>query len=141
MKSDFKFWEEIVVRWSDMDSLGHVNNAKYFTYCESARIGYFTRINMLGLRKNQFEGPALVSATLNFRQQVRYPDVLEVGARVSQIRTRSFSVELEIYRKGTDELVADGNCILAWVDYQVGKSVAVPEALRQAISEFEGREL
>ncbi len=32
------------IRWGDMDMMGHVNNAKYFTYIETARIDWFTSI-------------------------------------------------------------------------------------------------
>ena len=38
MKSDFKFIIELDTRWSDMDCIGHVNNATFLTYIESARI-------------------------------------------------------------------------------------------------------
>ncbi len=30
--------QTINVRWSDMDAIGHVNNARYFTYMEQVRI-------------------------------------------------------------------------------------------------------
>lgn len=126
-----------MVRWSDMDALGHVNNATYFTYCESARIGYFAAIDRGQFKAYDQEGPALVSATCHFRQQVRYPSVLEVGVRTSKIGSRSLAMEFEIYRKGTEELVADGSCVLAWVDYQIGKAVSLPEELKKAIGAFE----
>ena len=33
---------KIQVRFSDLDTLGHVNNAVYLSYFEMARIAYFT---------------------------------------------------------------------------------------------------
>jgi acyl-CoA thioester hydrolase len=65
--------EPIAVRWGDMDSMGHVNNAKYFTYCESARMSYFAAIRLPDHREVPTQGPALAAATLNFRRQIRYP--------------------------------------------------------------------
>ncbi|HWX25489.1 MAG TPA: acyl-CoA thioesterase, partial [Vicinamibacteria bacterium] len=32
---------EVEVRFRDLDALGHVNNAVYLTYLESARIAYW----------------------------------------------------------------------------------------------------
>jgi len=139
MRSDFKYWEDIVVRWGDMDALGHVNNAKFFTYFESGRLGYFQRLDLTRFRRHESEGPGLVSATCHFRQQVRYPDTLEVGVRVSEVRTRSYTFVVELYRKGTDVLVAEGTSVGVWVDYRAGKAVPVPDAMRAALSEFEGR--
>lgn len=34
----------IPVLWGDMDALGHVNNARYFAWFESARIALFERV-------------------------------------------------------------------------------------------------
>ena len=129
--------EILPVRWGDMDSMGHVNNAKYFTYCESARMSYFAAIRMFDHRENELQGPALASATLNFRRQVRYPAELEVTTRVTEIGRSSFKMEYELFLRGTDDRVADGTGIIVWVDYGTGKSTPLPEGLKRAISEYE----
>jgi acyl-CoA thioester hydrolase len=94
--------EPITVRWGDMDSMGHVNNAKYFTYCESARMSYFAAVRMQDHREDEQHGPALVAATLNFRRQVHYPAELEVATRVREIGRSSFKMEYEISRTGRE---------------------------------------
>jgi acyl-CoA thioester hydrolase len=121
-----------------MDSMGHVNNAKYFTYCESARMSYFAAVRMNDHREGERHGPALAAAHLNFRAQVRYPSELEVETRVSEIGRSSFRMEYEIFYKGTDERVADGHGIIVWVDYGAGRSIPLPEALKEEIRGFEG---
>src|SRR6476646_7770430 len=88
--------EPISVRWGDLDSMGHVNNAKYFTYCESARMSYFRAVGMDEHLEGGRFGPALAAAHLNFRQQVRYPAELRVTARVSEIGRTSFRMEYSI---------------------------------------------
>src|SRR5262245_26419127 len=130
--------EPITVRWGDMDSMGHVNNAQYFTYCESARMSYFAAVNTMEHREDEQHGPALVAATLNFRRQVRYPAELEVATRVSEIGRSSFKMEYEIFYRGTDERVADGSGVIVWTDYEAGRSVPLPESLKEEIRRFEG---
>jgi len=130
--------EPITVRWGDMDSMGHVNNAKYFTYCESARMSYFAAVRMLDHREDERHGPALAAATLNFRRQVHYPAELEVATRVSEIGRSSFKMEYEIFHRGTDEGVADGTGVIVWTDYGTGRSVPLPESLKAEIRRFEG---
>lgn len=132
--------EILPVRWGDMDSMGHVNNARYFTYCESARMSYFAAIRMFDHRESELQGPALASATLNFRRQVRYPAELEVTTRVTEIGRSSFKMEYELFLRGTDDRVADGTGIIVWVDYGTGKSTPLPEGLKGAIREYEGEE-
>jgi acyl-CoA thioester hydrolase len=135
--------EPISVRWADMDSMGHVNNAKYFTYCESARMSYFAAVHMLDHREGEKHGPALAAAHLNFRQQVRYPAELEVIACVSEIGRSSFRMDYEIVYRGTETLghrVADGHGVIVWVDYGTGRSIPLPESLKEEIRQFEGME-
>jgi len=130
--------EPVSVRWGDLDSMGHVNNAKYFTYCESARMGYFEAVRMTEHREDPRHGPALAAANLNFRRQVHWPAELDVRTRVSHVGRSSFNMEYEIVRRGTDEIVADGSGVIVWVDYSVGRSIPLPKELRAEIERFEG---
>lgn len=129
--------EPISVRWGDLDSMGHVNNAKYFTYCESARMSYFAAIRMLDHRESEKQGPALAAAHLNFRKQVRYPAELDVLTRVSEIGRSSFRMEYEILDRDSAERVADGHGVIVWVDYATGRSNPIPDSLREAIRQYE----
>jgi acyl-CoA thioester hydrolase len=138
--SEARHVEPITVRWGDMDSMGHVNNAKYFTYCESARMSYFRAIRMNQYREGGRHGPALAAAHLNFRRQVHYPAELDVRTRTSEIGRSSFRMEYEIVHRGTEERVADGHGVIVWVDYDAGRSIPLPEGLREAIRRYEGME-
>lgn len=129
--------EPVTVRWGDLDSMGHVNNAKYFTYCESARMSYFAAVRMEEHKEDEHHGPALAAAHLNFRRQVRYPAELEVATRVAEIGRSSFKMEYEIVYRGTGERVADGSGVIVWVDYATGRSTPLPESLREEIRRFE----
>ena len=40
MDAEFRFDVELAVRYRDLDTLGHVNNAVYATYLEQARTRY-----------------------------------------------------------------------------------------------------
>lgn len=137
-RDDFRRVVKVPVRWADMDAVGHVNNAVYFTYCETARVAYFDDVG-IGDFASADHGPALVHASLDFRRQIRYPAVLDVGVRVTEVGARSFRMEYAIFFEATDTLVANGAGVVAWVDYAAGRSTDIPESLRSAISEIEGR--
>lgn len=136
-RDDFHVWITVDVRWGDMDAFGHVNNARYFTYCESARIRYFEELALEGLRERASHGPAVVTATCNFQRQVHYPATLDVGVRVSAIGRSSFTFDYVILRHGGDEVVADGSSVTVWVDYEAGKSIPLPAALKARILEID----
>ncbi len=128
----------IDVRWGDMDAFGHVNNAAYFTYCESARIRYFEELG-IDMRREREDphGPAVVSATCNFRRQVHHPASLEVGARVTHVGRTSFTLDYLIVRRDDGEIVADGTSSVVWVDYSEGTAVPVPEDLRDRMARID----
>ena len=71
-RAEFRFWWPVTVRWGDMDAMGHVNNAIYFQYLESARVGYFeTLVDWTGRDEGGGrQGPVVVSQTFNYRLQV-----------------------------------------------------------------------
>ncbi|MEM7357429.1 MAG: thioesterase family protein [Acidobacteriota bacterium] len=139
-RTDFNQWITALVRWGDMDAFGHVNNAKYFTYCESARIAYFEALGIELDRSVIRHAPAVVTATCNFLRQVHHPATLEVGARTTQLGRSSFTLEYGIFLEGTDELVADGSSVVVWVDYEAEKSAPLPEDLKRGIQRIEGRD-
>ena len=137
MRDAFRVWITLDVRWGDMDAFGHVNNAKYFTYCESARIRYFDELDLDRYREEEEHGPAVVTATCNFHRQVHYPATLDVGVRVTQIGRTSFTLDYVILRHESDEVVADGSSVAVWVDYGAGKSIPIPKALKARIREID----
>jgi acyl-CoA thioester hydrolase len=130
--------EPVTVRWGDLDSMGHVNNAVYFTYCESARMSYFAAVRMNDHREAERHGPALAAANLNFLRQVHWPAELDVRTWVSEIGRSSFRMEYEIVRRNTGERVADGAGVIVWVDYGTGRSIPLPAGLKEEIRRFEG---
>lgn len=134
-----KVWLPIAVRWGDMDAMGHVNNAAYFTYCESARIHYFEAIGLeVGTVHEEGFGPAVVTATCNFRRQVHYPADLEVGVACTRIGTSSFTLAYRIRRADDQTLVADGTSVVVWADYRAGTSAPLPEAFAARIRSLDG---
>ena len=133
MRSDFTFWITFPTRFRDMDVVGHVNSSVYFTYLENGRTEFFARSGVSALRVSGKWGIPVVSQTCNYREQVIHPETLDVGVRCSEMREKTVHLVYEIYRAGTDNLVADGSSISVWADLEAGKSVPLPPEIRRAI--------
>ena len=138
MNENFPIQKRIEVRWGDMDAMGHVNNATYFTYFESSRIEYFHAVDLYSAGE-ETHGPALAHAECNFRQQVHYPATIIVNARCAKIGTKSIRFEHVLTLEPDGHVVADGCGIIVWIDYATGKSIPVPEDLRKRFEDFEGK--
>ena len=123
------FSRTIEVRWSDMDAMGHVNNARYFTYLESARMHFFESLG-LSLLNEKRHGIALVSVACDYHRQVRYPATLEIATTLARIGTSSFHLAHAFFLQGDPAAVAHARSVVVCVDYAHDKSIPLPEELR-----------
>ncbi|MDO9454362.1 MAG: thioesterase family protein [Stagnimonas sp.] len=134
-RADFTHLTRIVVRWGDMDSLGHVNNAKFFTYDEQARLEYFALFEAVvpGMWKQQ--GLILAKLGCDFLQQLHYPATLDVAFRVSRFGRSSMETEGAVFEG--ERLVAVSQGVVVWFDYQSQKPAPIPDAVKAMIRERE----
>jgi acyl-CoA thioester hydrolase len=117
------------IRWGDMDMMGHVNNAMYFTYLETARIDWFTKI---GCSPNPAgEGPVLINAACTFIRQLEYPGDIEVRTFIGDFGRTSFETYHQIRRVDQPDIVcAEGSAKVVWVDFVAGKSTPLSDELK-----------
>ena len=137
---------EITVRFADTDAMGHVNNAKYLTYCETARIQYWTDVTgePFALGTEAAESLILAEARITYRAQAFHREVVTVQTRASRIGRSSFTLEHRLTARlpgGDPRLVAVSESVLVRYDYGAGRPVALPPEHVAAIEGFEGRSL
>ncbi len=120
------------VRWGDMDALGHVNNATYFTYFEQARIESFDRLLPAGWVADA--GPILASITCDFKRPIAHPADLVVRVYGGEPGRTSFPQTYELTVEGDDDtLYATAEATLVWVSRATGRPIPIPDALREAL--------
>jgi acyl-CoA thioester hydrolase len=122
----FDFVHTETVRFSDLDSIGHVNNAVYLTYLEDARIAY-----LLGFGA-EVANMILARVEIDFRAPLRMGDEIEIGVRPSRVGTKSFELEYEVWR--ADTMAAEAKTVIVSYDYEAGRSVDVPDEWREALA-------
>jgi acyl-CoA thioester hydrolase len=133
----FRFVYPQEVAFGDLDAFGHVNNAVYLSYLENARIGYMREVLVI----ESLEDLLVIVAKVNidFRSRASLGEVLEIGARVSRIGTKSFDLDHEI--RGPDaRLVAAASTTLVTFDYRGDTTMPVPELWRERIESFEAKD-
>lgn len=128
---DFSHWFETPVRWGDLDSLGHVNNAVFFTFDESARLDYFNSLQQADSRFWKDYGLILAHIECDFITQLHFPATVRVGMRVSRMGRSSLNTEAGLFVG--KQLVAVTRSVIVWFDYPAQKSLPIPDAVRAAI--------
>ena len=131
----------LTVQWGDQDAFGHVNNTVYFRWFESARIKYLEQIDLSEQTADDKLGPILASVTCNYRRQVKYPDVVLIGARITRIGRSSLQMTYRVWSEAQQAVVAEGDSTIVAFDYRQNKSQPVPPELRAKIEQIEGSSL
>lgn len=137
INKDFPVTITLPVLWGDQDMFGHVNNTRFMRWLESSRIAYFLECGIQVA--NTGVGPILASVTCNYRKQVKYPDSIIVGARVTQLGRTSITIEHSIWSQHQSALCAEGQSTVVVFDYQLQKAAPISDELRATIETLEGR--
>ena len=143
---DFPITVRIPVQWGEMDAYGHVNNARYFSWFEAARIEYMSRVGLVSREMQRPEGslgPIVAATNAEFLRPVSFPADLVVGARVTRIGTTSFTMEYAVDGAAEDASRAvrhaRGGAVIVTLRYPDYVKVPVPAPIRAAIEALEGR--
>ena len=119
-----------VAKFRDLDPMGHVNNAVFLTYVESARIAFLQGI---GAAQGIADMSIIVARIeIDFRAPVRLDDEIEISVRASRFGTKSFDLDYELRVEG--ELVAEAKSVQVAYDYARREPVPVPAAWREKLT-------
>jgi acyl-CoA thioester hydrolase len=140
VKSDFRFFHQLRVRFAETDAQKIVFNANYLTYYDVAWTEYFRHLG-LPYQEMIARGVDTVVArtTLEFKASAGFDELVDVGVRVSAIGNSSMTFDFEIYAQNDGRLVNQAQSIYVCVDPKTMQKIPVPEWLRSLISRFEQR--
>lgn len=135
---DFKFSLPIQMRWNDMDALGHVNNAIYITYFETARGLFMMKAcPQWDWHRDMF---LIGNVNVNFHKELLLTSQnVRVHVRTSKIGTKSFVLEYAITSDKNGETIihATGTTTQIMFDMQTRKTIEVPDWVRESLTEFD----
>ena len=120
----------LVVRWGDMDALGHVNNAAYFTYFEQARV---EALAALGVALGADAAFVIASTSIVYRRPVTYPAAVLVRVSAGPPGRTSFPTTYALTVEGDDAVYASGEATIVQVDAATGRAVRLDEGVRRAL--------
>ncbi|GAB4538626.1 MAG: thioesterase family protein [Anaerolineales bacterium] len=137
--SDYRFFYPTEVRYGDLDPQGHVNNAKYLTYFEQARIHYLIQLGLFGKDQSFMEvGVIVADVHITYHAPTHYADPIKVGVRTVKIGNKSLTTEQALVHAETGAALASATIVLVTFDYEGLKPISVPQEWRNKIGAFEG---
>jgi acyl-CoA thioester hydrolase len=125
---DLHYRTTVEVRYCDLDTFGHVNNAVYATFCEEARVDYFRDVLDQGVHEVSF---VIARLELDFERSIPDVGAATVAVGITGFGRTSFTMEYELRYEG--EVVASGETVQVTVDDD-GRPTAVPEEWRERVA-------
>jgi len=134
--TDYKYKTVISVRFSDIDAVGHVNNAVYLTYFEEGRLKYWHEVINWDWNKN---GVIVGRSEVNYLKPIMLQDEIMCYVRTSRIGNSSFDIMHILVRKTEhgEEICTTGKTVCISYDYTANKSVPIPAVERQKMIEYD----
>ena len=128
----FRFEHRETARFRDLDPMGHVNNAVFLTWMETARIEFLRAAGALATPDTEEMAMILARAEVDFRSPVRFGEDVAVGVRPTRLGTKSF--DLEYVLCADDRLVAEAKTVLVAYDYARAETIVLPDDWRRSLA-------
>ena len=119
-------------RWMDNDIYGHVNNALYYAFFDTAINDYLIAEGGLDIKAGRVIAFA-VESQCQYLRPLAFPGTIEVGLRVGKLGNSSVRYELGIFKQGETFAAAAGYFVHVFVDRETQKAVPLPATIRAAL--------
>jgi acyl-CoA thioester hydrolase len=124
----------IKVRFCETDALGHINNTSYFIYLEEARVDFFEAMGSpMNAEKWEY---ILASAKCDFVAQGYFNQVLKVKTFVTKVGNKSFTLGHEMVDSETGTLIARGEAVIVYFNFDTQQSEPLPEDIKQFLQGY-----
>ncbi len=110
--------------------MGHVNNAVYFTYLETARTRFF--FQELGISTLTGLPVILAEASCTYKSAARFGEKLTVGMGVARIGNKSFELGYQITAEN-GRLIAHAKTVMVTYDYEKETAIPIPNNLKKLL--------
>lgn len=132
IRAEYPHFLALPTRWMDNDVYGHVNNALYYGFFDSAINQYLINEGGLDITHGKVIGFAAESHC-QYLQPLAFPETVEVGLRVGKLGNSSVRYELAIFKVGEMFAAATGYFVHVFVDRNTQRPVQIPGSIRAAL--------
>jgi acyl-CoA thioester hydrolase len=129
----YPFFTRITTRWMDNDAYGHINNAVYCSFFDTAVNGYLIERGALEIEAGSVIG-LVVETHCNFFAPLQYPQFVEAGVRVASLGSSSVRYEIALFADGMLTCAAAGHFVHVYLDRASRRPVALPPELLKALA-------
>lgn len=128
----------IPIRYGDLDAQGHVNNARYLTFVEHARLVYLQELGLWNGIDFDDLGLIVADAHVAYRTPILLGQTVRACVWVSRMGNKSLDFQYRLEDANGGQVFADAETVMVAYDYRSLRSIPIPEDWRTKIAAFEG---
>src|SRR4028118_1680818 len=125
-RDDYRRLLTMTTRLRDNDAYGHMNNAVYGEYFDTAVNQPLIEAGVLNLERSEIVG-LVVQSHAHYFEPVTCPGTVTMGMRVAHMGRSSVSYEFAMFLPGREEAAAQGGYTHVHVDRRTRRPVDLPE--------------
>jgi acyl-CoA thioester hydrolase len=119
---------DIQVRFADTDAMGHLNNASYALYAETARLEFMRSVGA------PVTSLILARLAIDFRSQATYGSPTHVESWIDRIGRSSIGIAHKVMSAG--QVAAEMNSVIVHFDYATARAIEIPDDLRSRLEPY-----
>jgi acyl-CoA thioester hydrolase len=131
-RAEYSHFLSLPTRWMDNDVYGHVNNALYYAFFDTAINEYLIAEGGHDIISGGVMAFAAESHC-QYLSPLAFPGVIEVGLRVGKLGNSSVRYDLAIFKQGETVAAAAGYFVHVFVDRITQRPVSMPANIRDAL--------
>jgi len=120
----------ITPRFAETDALGHINNTVLPVWFEQGRHRIFEAIHP-AMSLNDWP-IILAKISVNFVAQIYFGEDVTIRTGIEKVGNTSVIVKHEAWQR--DSLVASGDAVMVYFDYQTNQPTPIPQSVRERLT-------
>jgi acyl-CoA thioester hydrolase len=131
-RSQFAVIRPCPTRWADNDVYGHINNAAYYGFFDTAVNAWLIERGLLDVAASPAIG-LVIETGCRYHAALSFPETVEAAMRVDKLGNSSVRYALALFSEGQDEGAAEGWFVHVYVDRETRRPVPIPPSVRAAL--------
>lgn len=128
--SDFPLRTSEKLRYRDMDTQGHVNNAVFSTFFEAGRVtSFYDPADPLTDPGCYF---VVARITINFLGEIIWPGTVDIGTRIGSLGRSSINIEQGLFNNGA--CVSTAQSVVVQIDGATRRSRFLSDAMIEKLT-------
>lgn len=137
-RADYVHWRTITTRWRDDDAYGHLNNATYYEFFDTAVNAYLFEATGQNVRELPQIG-VVAETSCRYLREIGFPEPVDAGLVVDKVGTSSIVYRIGLFQGPHDEAAAEGRFVHVYVDNTdpARPVTPMPDVIRTAVTRLQ----